>query len=123
MTEHMGPDERALTGFTVPQRDRLLWIAIDLDGTIAEPIWSAGNPTSAIGQPIRHNVVKLREAVRAGYKVVIHTARPWSDFEAIEAWLNLHNIPFRQIQCGKILAARYVDDRGCHESESSWLPR
>jgi hypothetical protein len=119
----MGPDERALTGFTVPQRDRLLWIAVDLDGTLAEPIWTATSPTLAIGQPIRHNVVKLREAVRAGYKVVIHTARPWSDYEAIESWLVHHNIPFRRIQCGKILAALYIDDRGRHESEASWIPR
>jgi hypothetical protein len=119
----MGPDERALTGFTVPQRDRLLWIAVDLDGTLAEAIWRPSNPTAAIGAPIKRNVVKLREAVRAGYKPVIWTARPWSDFEAIEAWLIHHDIPFKSIVCAKILAALYIDDRGRHESESSWLPR
>jgi hypothetical protein len=123
MTEYMGPDERALTGFTVPQRDRLLWIAVDLDGTLAEAIWSPNNPTSAIGPPIKRNVVKLREAFRAGYKPVIWTARPWSDFEAIETWLGYHNIPFKSIVCGKILAALYIDDRGRHESEASWIPR
>lgn len=109
-------------GFTVPQRKNLLWIAVDLDGTLAEPIWTPENPTSAIGDPIKVNVLKLREAVRKGYKVVIHTSRPWSDYEAIEAWLNLHEIPFKAIQCGKLLAAAYVDDRAIHAGASNWTP-
>ena len=109
-------------GFTVPPRSNLLWLAIDLDGTLAEPLWTAANPTSAIGAPIARNVAKLHEAVAHGYKVVIHTARPWTDYEAIEAWLNHHDIPWHKIQPGKILAAIYCDDRGMHESSSSWIP-
>jgi len=111
-----------MTGFTVPQRDRLLWLAVDLDGTLAEPIWSPENPTSAIGDPIGRNVVKLREAVRRGYKAVVHTARPWSDYEAIEAWLIANDVPFRAIVCGKLLAGLYIDDRARNADESSWLP-
>lgn len=109
-------------GFTVPQREKLKWLAIDLDGTLAEPLWTPENPTSAIGDPIKVNVVKLREAVAKGYKVVIHTARPWTDYEAIETWLRLHDIPFRSIVCGKILAAAYVDDRAIHADEPHWTP-
>lgn len=111
-----------MTGFTVPQRSNLLWIAVDLDGTLAEPIWTPSNPTSAIGAPILRNVLKLREAVRKGYKAVIHTSRPWSDYEAIEAWLDLHQIPFKAIQCGKLLAALYVDDRARHADDWNWTP-
>lgn len=109
-------------GFTVPQRSNLLWIGVDLDGTLAEPIWTPENPTPAIGDPIRRNVVKLREAVRKGYKVVIHTSRPWSDYEAIEAWLLWNDIPFKAIVCGKLLAAAYIDDRARHAEDPSWLP-
>ncbi|WHT20998.1 hypothetical protein N8J89_08005 [Crossiella sp. CA-258035] len=109
-------------GFTVPPRSNLLWLAIDLDGTLAEPLWTPANPTSAIGAPIVRNVAKLREAVAHGYKVVIHTARPWTDYEPIEAWLNHHDIPWHKIQPGKILAALYVDDRGRHAEAASWLP-
>lgn len=112
-----------MTGFSVPPRDNLLWLAVDLDGTLAEPLWTPGNPTSAIGDPIGVNVAKLREAVRAGYKAVIHTSRPWTDYEAIEAWLLRNDVPFRSIQAGKLLAASYVDDRAVHASESSWIPR
>lgn len=109
-------------GFTVPQRDDLLWIGVDLDGTLAEPLWTTENPTPAIGAPIKRNVVKLKEAVRKGYKPVIHTSRPWTDYEAIEAWLIANEIPFRGIVCGKLLAALYVDDRARHADDSSWLP-
>lgn len=111
-----------MSGFTVPQRNDLLWLAIDLDGTLAEPLWTPGNPTHAIGDPIPLNVVKLREAVRRGYKPVIHTSRPWTDYEAIEAWLIHHDIPFKGIVCGKLLAALYVDDRARHADDASWLP-
>lgn len=109
-------------GFSIAQRDRLLWIGVDLDGTLADPIWTPENPTSAIGDPIQRNVVKIREAVRRGYKAVIHTSRPWSDYETIEAWLTHNDIPFKAIVCGKLLAALYIDDRARHADDAVWIP-
>lgn len=106
----------------VPPRSKLLWVGVDLDGTIAEPLWTPENPTSEIGEPIWENLPKVDELKAAGYKVVIHTSRPWTDYEAIEAWLNHWDIPWHQIQCGKPLFALYVDDRGRHSEEESWLP-
>jgi hypothetical protein len=108
--------------FDIQPRRNLLWLAVDLDGTLAQSLWTPQNPTSAIGDPISLNVIKLREAVAKGYKVVIHTSRPWTDYEAIEAWLNHYRIPFRDIVCGKILAAAYVDDRAIHADDSQWTP-
>ncbi len=105
-----------------PPRSNLLWIGVDLDGTIAEPVWTADNPTSDIGEPIWRNVKKLLEVVDAGYKVVIHTSRPWTDYENIEGWLQHYGIPFKSIQCGKPLYAVYADDRGRHAEDASWLP-
>lgn len=105
--------------FTVPPRDRLIWAAVDLDGTLAEDVW----PEPGIGEPIRVNVVKARELHRAGYKIVIHTARGWEAYELIESWLQHHDIPFSRIVCGKVLAAVYVDDRAVHSEDAVWLPR
>lgn len=105
-----------------PPRGNLIWLGVDLDGTLAEPIWSAENPTSEIGDPILRNVEKLKVAVDAGYKVIIHTSRPWTDYEAVEGWLNYHKIPFKEIQMGKPLYALYIDDRGRHAEAESWLP-
>lgn len=106
----------------VAPRSVLLWVGVDLDGTIAEPLWTPEHPTSEIGAPIWRNLGKLVELTEHGYKVVIHTARPWTDYEAIETWLEHYQIPWHQIQCGKPLFALYVDDRGRHSEEESWLP-
>lgn len=103
-------------------RSELLWLAIDLDGTLAEPLWTPSNPTSEIGAPIWKNIQKLLQAVNSGYKVIVHTARPSTDYEAIERWLNEYDIPFKFILTGKVLAALYIDDRGRHESAESWIP-
>lgn len=110
------------SGFSVPPRSDLRWLAIDLDNTLAEGLWTPGNPTSAIGNPIRANVVKALDAHLAGYKLVIHTARSWTDYEAIEAWCKHYDIPQRRIVCGKILAAAYVDDRAIHADAPRWIP-
>lgn len=103
-------------------RRKLLWIGVDLDGTLARPLWTPDNPTSEIGLPIWRNVQKLKDAVEEGYKPIIHTSRPWTDYEAIEAWLRHFEIPFKEIQCGKPLYAAYIDDRAIHADEESWVP-
>lgn len=106
----------------VQPRGDLLWAAVDLDGTLAEGIWTADNPTSEIGYPIWENVHKARDLEAAGYKIVIHTSRGWTDYENIEGWLNYYNVPYRRIVCGKLLAAVYIDDRNKNVSDESWIP-
>ncbi len=102
-------------------RDTLLWYGIDFDGTLSESVWKPGSDISNIGPPITKNLRKLQEVVDAGYKIIIHTARPWSEYENIEAWLNHYRIPFKEIQCGKPLFHRYVDDRAIDAEDVSWL--
>lgn len=105
-----------------PLRTKLLWVGVDLDGTLAEPLWAPENPTSEIGDPIPVNLLKVDELVAAGYKIIIHTSRPWTDYQIIEQWLNHYSIPYKEIQCGKPLYAAYIDDRAIHAEEESWLP-
>lgn len=106
-----------------PLREKLIWVGVDLDGTLAEPLWTPENPTSDIGDPIPESLEKVRELVDHGYKVIVHTSRPWTDYQAIEQWLLHYNVPFKEIQCGKPLYAAYVDDRAIHAEEMSWLPK
>lgn len=106
-----------------PLKTKLIWVGVDLDGTLAEPLWTPDNPTSDIGDPIWENVKKLKALVSMGYKIFIHTSRPWTDYQVIEQWLLHWDIPFKEIQCGKPLYAAYIDDRAIHESEESWLPQ
>jgi hypothetical protein len=105
-----------------PPRGDLRWVALDLDGTLAEGIWRADNPTSDIG-PIRPGVkAKCDKLVAAGYKPVIWTSRSYTDYENIEKWCAHNDLPIKHIFCGKLLAAVYIDDRALNDSESSWLP-
>lgn len=100
----------------------LKWIAVDLDGTLAESLWTPDNPTSEIGSPIPGNIKKAQEVCEAGYKLIVHTARPSTDYRIIEDWLTEQEVPFKFIQTGKILAAAYVDDRAIHADQESWIP-
>lgn len=105
---------------TPPPIERLKWAGIDLDGTLAAPVWTAENPTSDIGEPIWDNVNKALRLHEDGWKIVIHTARAWTDYAAIEAWLNHHGIPFRAIICGKGLFGVMIDDRNVDINSPDW---
>lgn len=101
--------------------NELRWYAVDLDGTLAHKIPDYTIGDSRIGEPIAENVEKLRAVVDKGYKVVIHTSRHWDNYSLIEEWLDKHNIPYRGIVCGKLLAFKYVDDRAINADKRSWL--
>ena len=121
--------------FKTPPKGNLKWLAVDLDDTIAEGVWTPENPDSGIGDPVWSNVDKMVHAYHQGWKIIIHTSRPWHDYEQIESWLDwwpyydfylyeetrLRRYVSR-IVCGKLLAAAYIDDRAIHESEDSWIP-
>lgn len=97
--------------------DTLKWLAVDLDWTLAR---STSGPEYTLTEPIPENVEKLRACVEKGYKVIIHTSRHWEDYSYIEDWLNEHNIPFKAIVCGKILAHRYIDDKAI-PADANWV--
>jgi hypothetical protein len=111
----------------LPPRGNLLWAAVDLDGTLAEGVWTPDNPTTDIGPVKVYPSGKTArdlclELVEAGYKIVVHTSRGYTDLENIERWLEHHKIPYRQVVCGKLLAAVYIDDRNRDIFEESWVP-
>ena len=104
--------------FTIEDRHSLLWVAVDLDGTLCESVW----PQPGIGAPIERNIKKLRRLEEHGYKIIIHTSRSWEFYELIESWLIEHEIPFSRIVCGKLLAKIYIDDRALNSEAESWVP-
>lgn len=101
-------------------RGNLLRLGVDLDGTLAAPVWTPENPTSEIGAPLLHNVAKVRKAHEQGLKIWVHTARPDTDYENIEGWLIHHEIPFNEIRTGKPLFLAYVDDRAVPADAPDW---
>jgi hypothetical protein len=106
-----------------PPNTGLRFVAVDLDGTLAEGIWTPTNPTSEIGTPRWENVSKAEKLRHQGWLVAIHTSRPWGDYGSIVDWCQFWEIPWDIVVCGKILAAAYIDDRAIHESSSNWTPR
>lgn len=107
--------------FYVPPRKKLKWLGVDLDQTIAYPTWKPDQSRAVIGDPIPENIAKLQEAVDAGYKPVIYTARHWSEYEMIEAWLENFKIPYSRILCGKPLFHRFVDDKNILPTDERWF--
>lgn len=97
----------------------LKWYAVDLDGTLADTKPPKFDLKKA--EPIKKNLVKLDEVVNEGYKVMIYTARHWDDYQEIEAWLDLWQIPYKAIWCGKPLVHKMVDDKAIWSEEASWL--
>lgn len=106
--------------FNITPVDELKWVGIDLDGTLAEPVW----PDPGVGDPIWDNIEKMIEVYEAGYKIMIHTSRYWGDYELIKAWLKEHNLyhMVKEIQCGKPLYRAYVDDKAIRADAETWLP-
>ena len=95
-------------------------IVVDLDGTICE------HRFPAFGQPIAGAREALQRLQQAGYWIIIHTVRTSSYYrtsgtyrkevnspEAVQAFLDQHDIPFDEIWIhDKALAMAYIDDRG-----------
>lgn len=93
------------------QREKLIWIAVDFDGTIATSSWSADNPNALPGDVLPEVREKLEAIHTVGKKIVVHTSRGYADYEIIESYMNHHRLPFDKIICGKLLAEKYIDDR------------
>jgi hypothetical protein len=87
--------------------DKLSWLGIDFDGVLchSEP------PDYEPEYPLKGAVDGMRRLHDLGWKLHIFTARPWFDYQKVEDWLNLHDVPFRRIICGKPLFFRLIDDR------------
>lgn len=98
------------------ETDRLNWLAVDLDLTLAN---STGYPEFKLLDPIHDNVRKLHDCVNKGYKIVIHTSRHWGHHKEVESWLDKHNIPYEAIVAGKLLAHRYIDDKAI-PADAEW---
>lgn len=108
-------------GFVMPEpRADLIRVGVDLDGTLAEAVWTPESPGREIGRPLWHNVEKVKQLVEMGYKIWIWTARPDTDYELIEQWLLYWEIPFHGIRTGKPLFVAVFDDRAYH-SETNWI--
>jgi len=84
-------------------------VLIDLDGVLAEDTY----PSPVIGDPIWAGLDLVEDFFKAGYEVVIHTARPVSHLPRIREWLEKYSLAdtIYDIVCDKPQGWVYVDDR------------
>lgn len=91
-------------------------VVVDMDGVICEE-----RPTfeRSLAKPVpdaRDRIDDLREA---GYRIIIHTARSWSELAMTEEWLYEHGIVYDQLVMGKPVADILVDDRAVTSLEEA----
>lgn len=90
-------------------------LAVDFDGTLTEgraKYW-AGEMES----PREEMCEWVREQYYSGAKVVVWTARPWSQASTVAARLTEWEVPYHGIRCEKGGADGYVDDKAARPSE------
>ena len=92
--------------FKITEKD-LKWLGVDLDATIAE----SHLPEFILEKPFPGAKEALDKLVLDGWKIVIYTARPWSEYSVIEEWLKEYDIPVSRIICGKLFCKYFIDDR------------
>jgi hydroxymethylpyrimidine pyrophosphatase-like HAD family hydrolase len=79
-----------------------------LDGTltIEEVHWE--NYLRA--KPDEHAIQKIDYLYSQGHKIVIHTARPYSDWKVTVQWLKENGVRYHCLVMGKLRADLYIDN-------------
>jgi hydroxymethylpyrimidine pyrophosphatase-like HAD family hydrolase len=91
-------------------KEDVKWVLVDFDGTI-HPYDPKDKRYQIKNPPIEGAKETLEEIEKLGYKIIIYTARPWSEYKPIEEYLLHYRIPFRRIICGKVFASIIIDDK------------
>jgi hypothetical protein len=89
---------------------------VDMDGVICEegPTFERSLAREVSGA--RERLEALRDA---GYRIIIHTARSWSELAVTEEWLYERGIFYDQLVMGKPVADILVDDRAVSSLEQA----
>jgi len=83
-------------------------ILVDMDGVICTEEKTFERPLAKPLPGARDSLNALRNA---GHKIVVYTARTWSELEVTKKWLEDNEIPYDGIHMGKPVADRFIDDR------------
>lgn len=83
-------------------------IAIDLDGTIGE---EKRTFERALAKPLPGALDCLARLKAEGHRIIIYTARSWSEYELTKHWLETHNAAHDELIMGKPVVDMFIDDR------------
>jgi len=91
-------------------------LAVDFDKTLTDPDQDKWQP--AFEQEPNPPVIEAtKQAYVGGAKVVVWTARQWTEAPQIAGWLTAHEVPYHGLRCGKGGAEKYVDDKAVTPAE------
>lgn len=91
-------------------------VGVDFDKTLTEPEQDEWRP--AFEQDPRQDVIEaVEEAYKNGKKVIIWTARQWTEAPQVAGWLTAHEVPHHGLKCEKGGADLYVDDKAITPEE------
>jgi FMN phosphatase YigB (HAD superfamily) len=93
-------------------REETDWVLVDFDGTIHP--YDKKNKAKDFpikNPPLRGARETLQEIRKHGYKIIVYTARHWSEHKSISEYLRHYQIPFDAIICGKVFGVLMIDDR------------
>lgn len=85
-------------------------LAVDFDGTLTDPDQDEWRPAEDC-EPQEQVIDLVREAYFDGAKVIVWTARQWTEASQIAGWLDIHEVPYHGLRCGKGGAEQYLDDK------------
>jgi len=90
--------------------DRGDLLGVDFDGTLTDPDQDEWRPAEEC-EPNEQVIDLVREAYFNGARVIVWTARQWPEAPQIAGWLDIHEVPYHGLRCGKGGADLYVDDK------------
>ena len=94
-----------------------LTIAIDIDGTVADPsevdFYKADEDPYEFmkAKPIKEALEAIKKLHAEGHTIVFYSSRKKYTRKATEEWLKKHGFPFHHLEMRKFLAHVYIDDR------------
>jgi len=91
------------------------WILIDFD----DVIHTQSEDFNIKNKPIAGVKEALTKLKKAGFKIVIFTARHWVEHISIKTWLRYYKIPFDSVICGKPLGLLFIDDKA-YRFKGNW---
>lgn len=83
-------------------------IAVDLDGTLRT---EERRHDKIFAQPIEGAIEEVNRLYDEGHDIFIHTACNWEEYHITKAWLDMFNVKYHALICGKPNYDVVIDDR------------
>ena len=88
--------------------EELKWVGLDWDNCLCD---NSGMPDFTPTELLPGAKAAVERIIAKGFKPVVFTARPWSEFHLIKNKIKETGLQIKTIICGKPLMRTMIDDR------------